>query len=182
VPSFKQSRDNLEWRKCVSLKGYEVSEYGHLRRLVETTHHNLRYPKGHEYKYGLAGKGYAYYNIGVGSGRKNFYAHRLVAEAFLGEQPSGTEVAHNDGDKLNCHYSNLRYATPRENNMDKIAHGTHPGGDNHPQVKIKASEAENIFKLRRLGYSQQKIADLYNVTQTTIGDCIRRFSAEPITR
>jgi hypothetical protein len=106
----------------------------------------------------------------------------LVAEAFLGEQPSGTEVAHNDGDKLNCHYSNLRYATPKENSMDKIAHGTHPGGDNHPQVKIKASEAENIFKLRRLGYSQQKIADLYNVTQTTIGDCIRRFSSEPITR
>ena len=62
---------------------------------------------------------------------KNFYVHRLVATAFLGACPEGLEVDHIDRNKLNNHFTNLRYVTKSEQakNRDnlKIA-------ENLPQV------------------------------------------------
>jgi len=176
MPSFKHLQADMEWRNCPSLSGHEVSEYGHLRRTVELENHASRYPAGRECSYGLAGKGYPFYNIKVGDKRKNFYAHKLVAEAFVGVQPNGTEVAHNDGNKLNCHYTNLRYATPTENNRDKIKHGTNTAGDSHPMVKLKTSQAEGVILMRELGHSQREIAEVYNVSQTAVGRFLQRLS------
>jgi predicted DNA-binding protein (UPF0251 family) len=176
MPSFKHLHPDMEWRDCPSLDGYQVSEYGHLRRVVEMENHSSRYPKGREYSYGLAGKGYPFYNIKVGDKRKNFYAHKLVAESFIGCQPNGTEVAHNDGDKLNCHYRNLRYATPSENNQDKRLHGTHQSGDTHPMVKLKTDQAEAVILMRELGYSQDAIGKFYSVSQTAVGRFLKRLT------
>lgn len=58
-------------------------------------------------------------------GVKQEYIHRLVAMAWL---PSPirerTQVAHNDGNPHNNAAVNLRWATPSENSLDQIAHGT----------------------------------------------------------
>jgi hypothetical protein len=51
--------------------------------------------------------------------------HVLMARTFLGECPEGMEVCHNDGNKLNCHLSNLRYDTHSENALDEVRRGTH---------------------------------------------------------
>lgn len=53
-------------------------------------------------------------------------AHRLVAMAWIGT-PEGyarLQVCHNDGNRLNNHFSNLRWDTPKNNTHDKYAHGT----------------------------------------------------------
>ena len=39
----------------------------------------------------------------------------LVAEAFIGKKPQGTEIDHWDGNKLNNKADNLRYVTHKEN-------------------------------------------------------------------
>lgn len=52
--------------------------------------------------------------------------HTLVAAAFIGPRPVGTEVLHGDGDPTHNQPSNLRYGTRGENNLDSVAHGTHP--------------------------------------------------------
>jgi hypothetical protein len=52
--------------------------------------------------------------------------HLLVAAAFLGPRPPGTEVRHDDGNSLNPNASNLLYGTRSENNRDAVRHGTHP--------------------------------------------------------
>jgi hypothetical protein len=176
MPNLKRLHPDIEWRTCPSLDGHEVSEYGHLRRVVDLKKHSSRYPKGREYSYGLAGKGYPFYNVKVGDRRKNFYAHKLVAEAFVGVQPQGTEVAHNDGDKMNCHHSNLRYATPSENNRDKLKHGTNLAGDNSPHTKLKSNNASAIFALYGMGFSQKEIGDMYGTSQTSVGRFIRRLT------
>ncbi len=76
-------------------------------------------------------------------GRKvNMYVHRIVATAFLGPAPEGTEVAHNNGDGLDNRLDNLRYATPQENAADKAAHGTHMQGERCPASRI----AENVAR------------------------------------
>lgn len=43
------------------------------------------------------------------------YVHHLVAQAFIGERPSGMDIDHKDGNKANNAASNLHYVTRREN-------------------------------------------------------------------
>jgi hypothetical protein len=44
------------------------------------------------------------------------YVHRLVIYKYIGEPPSAEhEVDHIDNNKLNNHYTNLRWVTHREN-------------------------------------------------------------------
>lgn len=55
---------------------------------------------------------------------------RLVCMAFHGLPPSPShQAAHGDGNSLNDAASNLRWATPSENNQDRHLHGTMPCGD-----------------------------------------------------
>lgn len=50
----------------------------------------------------------------------------LMAEAWLEPRPSGLQVRHKDGDKLNDAAWNLEYGTALENTADAIRHGTKP--------------------------------------------------------
>lgn len=53
------------------------------------------------------------------------YVHRIVALTFIGVPPfAKSEVCHNDGNRRNNHYSNLRWGTRKENVADSIRHGT----------------------------------------------------------
>jgi len=47
----------------------------------------------------------------------------LVAQAFLGPKPEGTEICHGDGDPSNNWVTNLRYDTHLANGEDMIRHG-----------------------------------------------------------
>lgn len=49
-------------------------------------------------------------------GRKNFYVHRLVAEAFLAPDLERTHVNHKDYDTSNNGVDNLEWVTQQENN------------------------------------------------------------------
>jgi len=46
---------------------------------------------------------------------KNFYRHKVIAECFLGERPTGYTINHIDGNKLNNDVSNLEYISRKEN-------------------------------------------------------------------
>lgn len=48
--------------------------------------------------------------------------HDLVLAAFHGPKPKGLQACHNDGDKLNNHFSNLRYDTCQANIDDRERH------------------------------------------------------------
>jgi len=58
-------------------------------------------------------KGY----IRIEIGKKKYFAHRLIMEAFEGD--SDQEVDHIDRNKTNNNYENLRYCTSSENNFNK---------------------------------------------------------------
>lgn len=59
--------------------------------------------------------GYKYYRLSKNGNKKMFYAHRLVAEAFLENDNNLPVVNHIDGNKHNNNLSNLRLITLSEN-------------------------------------------------------------------
>lgn len=118
--------------KWLPVPGYEteyaVSNMGRVRRLDHFVFtHTKKYRtkvtiflEGKILRPGIASNGY----LTVSLKRRTYCVHVLVMCAFKGECPEGYEVAHNDGDKLNCKLGNLRYATRSDNNKDKTTHGT----------------------------------------------------------
>lgn len=59
--------------------------------------------------------GYKYYRLSKNNVKKMFYAHRLVAEAFL-ENPNNLPVVnHKDGNKLNNNLNNLEWVSYSDN-------------------------------------------------------------------
>lgn len=142
------------WRSIEGFEGvYEVSDHGRVRsldRVVEQTNQHT------SYSYVVAGKilkggiyvhdGYAQHSIGLHwKGRRQpFLISRLVAHAFLGHRPEGRVVAHNDGNPLNNHVDNLRYATLSENYADRVKHGTDLRGEKAWNARLSAADVRRI--------------------------------------
>lgn len=61
-----------------------------------------------------------YYVIGIDG--KYYKVHRLVAETWIGECPTGCTVDHIDRNRLNNRADNLRYATPHEQCINSKTH------------------------------------------------------------
>jgi len=61
------------------------------------------------------GHGYLLVNLRRNGTRKNYYVHRLVADAFLNRDSTKTVVNHKDYNTLNNHACNLEWCTVKEN-------------------------------------------------------------------
>lgn len=118
-----------EWRPIPGHEGsYEVSDQGRVRSLdrivVNRLGHVVRY-RGQLLKARLSGpKGKQYLMVSL-TGGKCGKLHLLVAAAFIGPNPGGMQVCHNDGNRWNNAASNVRYGTASENNHDIVRHGRH---------------------------------------------------------
>jgi len=83
-----------------TISGYEISNFGRVKN-----------PKGHLIT-GWLRNGYRTITINqIGK----CYVHRLVAESFCEGYFEGALVDHIDGDRLNNHFTNLRWVTRSEN-------------------------------------------------------------------
>jgi hypothetical protein len=71
--------------------------------------------------------------------------------------PEGMQVRHLDGDTMNCRAGNLAYGTHKENQEDKVRHGTSSYGEKNPRAKLTAEQAKAVgqgaFKKHFLGLS-----------------------------
>lgn len=170
------------WRPITGHTGYEVSDHGHIRswrrpggalRLADQPH--LLRPSA-----GVRGR---YLQVAFYCPASKRYVHELVAEAFIGPRPQGTEVAHWDGNGHNNHVSNLRYATPAQNAADKIRHGRTNRGERCGSAKLTEEQVAEIR--RRYGpyrrYSkgletQRSLAAEFGVDWRTIGTIVRRVN------
>jgi hypothetical protein len=165
-----------EWRWVPGWEGfYEVSNYGSVRSVDRLITWETRLgPRASM----LTGKprsptigtdGYLHVTLSrPGPKRENLAVHRLVALAFLGPPPPGSEVCHNDGVRTNNKISNLRWGTRASNFADKLAHGTAGMGPKHPMAKLSEEEAllvlrssdSGIALAARLGVSPNTIYDI----------------------
>lgn len=113
----------------------------------------------------------------VSLGERKFYVHKLVAEAFLGHRPSGkTTVNHRDGDKKNNKYSNLEWASRREQAIHCSLLGLrNVKGVRNGRAHMTDSEVITIRSAFKEGASVPSLVATFGISKQTIWDiCARR--------
>lgn len=141
---------------------YMVDPYG---RVLQTKTGILLKPRKHYL-------GYVRYSLSFGHRKtaKQYYAHRLVANAFLENPLRLKEINHIDGDKTNNSLENLEWST-RKNNIqhaEKTGLANHPVGESANTNKLSNNDVAKIRKDLLLGRSCTSIAKEYNLARTTI--------------
>lgn len=105
------------------------------------------------------------------------FVHRLVAFAFLGNPPTlKHQVAHTNGMSNDNCVENLRWATPRENHLDKALHGTMARGVTHWNNIFTEDDIHEIDKLCSEGVQGAEIAKSFNTDPSVISNVIHRKS------
>ena len=161
------------WKKIEECPYYEVSDMGDVRsieRSISLKCGQVRKYKGREIK-GRSYNQYGHPKVHIRDKNGNAvlrYIHNLVAETFIGERPEGMETAHNDGDPSNNRLDNIRYCSAKENNADKLLHGTHMKGNTHPKRILSQEDVDYIRNCLRKGENQNNLAKQFGVARTTI--------------
>ena len=155
----------IEWRTISVNENYEVSEDGEVRRMSSgPSTYSGRMLKPRKDK-----KGYSLVNLSRNGKQKPHRIHRLVVQAFLGNPPTEKhQIAHGDGNPENNHVSNLRWATQKENEADKIIHGKTSRGEKHGNSKLTKDDVGKIRFLISQGHSNTEIAKMFGVDHSHI--------------
>lgn len=166
-------REPETWRPVVGYEGlYEVSDLGHVRSVPRTVVDSRGVPRrfrGAELRNVHRGlPGYVSISLYRDGKRRCAWLHILVAEAFLGPRPPGMEVAHGNGNPSTNRLSNLRYATPAENQADKRQHGTDNAGERHPCARLTRAAVVEVRRHLASGERQADVAASYGVARTTV--------------
>ncbi|KKM62165.1 hypothetical protein LCGC14_1524500, partial [marine sediment metagenome] len=99
------------------------------------------------------------------------YAHRLIWIYFNGNIPKGLEINHKQGIKGDNRLSKLELTSHKEN----IHHAYKTGlanstGENHGMHKLTEKKVLKVKRLLKEGTTQQKIAEMFDVSRMTITD------------
>lgn len=101
--------------------------------------------------------------------------HRMICERVNGAPPSPAhQAAHNCGNgHLGCvNPKHLRWATPKENCADRVAHGTETRGDRCANARLNA---QSVREIRTLAATTpvKELAAQYGVSIGTLRSAIR---------
>lgn len=119
-------------------------------------------------KPGLSGSGYYFVILCNGWGQVQTQVHRLVAVAFC--SGSGADVNHKNGIKTDNRAENLEWCSRSDNQRHAADIGLKPSGeDSHLNTKLNAADVVEIRRLCAAGWSQQRVANLFGISQTFVG-------------
>lgn len=147
---------------------YEVSEFGDVRsldRMKTCAYGAKRLCKGKPKIATVHKDGYLKVKLQANHKKRTAYVHVIVLEAFVSSSHSGLQACHNDGNRTNNHYSNLRWDTAKANVLDKKRHGTQLFGEDHPSSKLDNQSVRVILTDPR---TDAELAKHYRVTKQTI--------------
>lgn len=164
------NRQIEEWRPIEGYPGYFVSNLGRVKREVLVSNVLTPSPRNRHLPY-LAVK------LCRDGKPTTQNVHSLVARAFHGPAPSPQhEVAHGPAGPTENNASNLRWATPRENQNDRVAAGTHNRGERATHVRLTADQVIEIRSQLAAGASQHPLARAFGVSREAIADIKQRRS------
>lgn len=165
------------WKDIVGYAGrYQISNRGQVRSLSMLLRHNYGGLQRRDGKIIAIQRNirnnYNYVCLCMNDQEKLLRVARLVLQSFVGPCPENMQACHCDGNRNNDDLSNLRWDTPKNNQADRVKHGTDFRGIKHPMVKLTEEEVKTIRSLYQDGvYSQRQLAKIFSVTQPMIS-CI----------
>jgi hypothetical protein len=165
-----------EWKDVVGYEGiYQVSSLGRVMRVAGG--HGAT--PGRIMKPMRDGNGYLQVSLYRDRKRARLYVHRMVAIAFLGQQPPGCEVNHKNGDRDDPRAENLEWVTRSENHRHAyrvLGREAAPSkGEAHGRSKLTRDDVKRIRMLYATGeYLQAELGEMFGVTGATIGQVVRR--------
>lgn len=151
---------------------YEVSNLGNVRSQI--TKRIL--------KPGRNSSGYLTVNLYlpvVPKKAKSVTVHSLVAAAFLGDRPAGSQIDHKDGDKTNNALDNLHYVTPLENVRLQQSQGRTPKryhGSSHENAKLNHKQVRLLRSMHEQGRCFAELGRLFGVSASTAANVVRRVT------
>lgn len=142
------------WRPVVGFPGYEVSDLGRVRSARKIL------------RSGTMSEGYQLVSLRRDGKGHSRLVHHVVLEAFVGPRPVGMQARHvNEREKGNNRLDNLAWGTPRENEADKIRHGTSQHGERNHRAKLTNEQADTIRASSDSGVS---LAAKYGVSEPVV--------------
>ena len=154
--------DSIEeiWKPIEGCEGYFVSNLGNVKSNKNRVKGNLKL---------LVDKdGYLTVWVSTKPKRRLLKVHRLVAQAFVDNPENKPQVCHKDGSKDNNVYTNLYWGTAKENNREKISHGTIARGEAQGLSKLKKEDVIEIKRLLSEGVRNITLAKRFGVNKSTI--------------
>jgi hypothetical protein len=132
---------NKGYRTLDWLPDYAISESGDVVRIRD----GVTRKAGFVPKQFRNSDGYLKVKVTTPEGKRMLSVHRLVCEAFHGKALAGFyQVAHNDGNCTNNHFTNLRWTTCIQNQWDRKRHGTDPSGERNGRAVLNRETVETI--------------------------------------
>jgi predicted XRE-type DNA-binding protein len=158
-----------EWKTIKEFPDYRISNLGKVKSFKKYHYTNERILKSSRDR---NGDGYLFVNLYINGKSKICCVHRLVLCNFKPiDNHLDFEVNHMDGNKLNNYINNLEWCTKSENEFHAYKLGLKVSlkGEDHGRSKLKEDDIKEIRTLLKKGeYSQRRIAEIFNVSQSQI--------------
>lgn len=151
-----------EWRAVPGTK-YLASSDGQIRHMSS----------GQPRKTSVSGR-YLYVTLRHKRKHSIMTVHSMVAAAFHGPRPEGSQVRHLDGKSHNNVPDNLAYGTGVENAADREKHGNTCRGQKNGNSILSDQDAEFIRILyERKCANQYELAALFGASQAQVHNIVR---------
>lgn len=103
---------------------------------------------------------------------KNYYAHRVAYETFVGPIPDGLDVCHTCDNPSCCNPAHLWVGSAKDNAQDMVKKGRDCHavfrGEDHANSKLTASQVREIRRLCEEGINQTEIGKRFSVSQSAV--------------
>ena len=105
-------------------------------------------------------------------------AHRWIYELLHGPIPDGMVLRHRCDIPECVNPMHLEAGTSAQNTADIIERGRWPDrkGDRHPMAALSKDKVLKIRALASQGYTQKRIAEMYEISSQHVGKIVRRES------
>lgn len=148
----------IYWKQCTWNQEYYISEYGEVLSTYKKQ-------DGCLLKGAINSSGYKYYLLMKDGKFKWRFAHHLSMEYYGAAAPSSRhEINHIDGNKLNCHYTNLEWVTHSENQLHsyrKLNRNTPVGPAHWSYGKTTNDSTKKLMSLKKQGVLHPKFKGWY---------------------
>ena len=155
------------WKPIPKASKYEVSNTGEIRSWNTTRGGWAKEPRILTKK---INKKVGYYNVGItydDGTQKTRYLHRLIAQAFLGDEKDKL-VRHLDDNRLNNKLENLAWGTQKTNMADAIVNGKLPTGIDCSKSVLSERDILLVGRMRKEGLTHEAIARIIGVNRSVV--------------